>query len=152
MAIDFDWNPLQKDADEYVSYEIMGYAEEVHKVLGGLFRHDESAVVYGTLGLILATPRMIAVQKGLLLRTENSFFNQVYETLGIDSSWTKYHRLAAGLEVAPENCPIFEYRGKSSLHLYMETVSLLRSVIKASDLLIADTAIARNRDSGLLLS
>jgi predicted nucleotidyltransferase len=152
MAIDFEWDPLQKDADEYVSYEVMGYAEEVHKVLGGLYRKDESAVAYGTLGLTLATPNMIAVQKGLFIRTENAFFDQVYETMGIDSSWTKYHRIAAGLDAVPENCSIFEYRGKASLYLYIETVQLLRSVLKSSDLLVAETAIARIQNSDLMQS
>ena len=150
MAIDFEWGSLQKDADEYVSYEVMGYAEEVHKVLGGLYRKDESAVTYGALGLVLATPGIIAVQKGLLIRTENAFFDQVYETVGLDSLWTKYHRIATGLDAVPESCSIFEYRGKASLHLYVETVQLLRSILKTSDLLVADTAIDRIQKSGLI--
>jgi hypothetical protein len=95
---------------------------------------------------------MIAVQKGLLLRTENSFFGQVYNTIGIDSPWTQYHRMAAGLEAVPKDCLIVEYRGKASLHLYMETVHLLRGVLRPSDLLVAETAIARIQDSDLIQS
>ena len=53
LAENFEWKPLQKSADKYASYNLMGYAEEVHKILGALERNDESATLYGTIGLVL---------------------------------------------------------------------------------------------------
>ena len=50
----------------------------------------------------------------------------------------------------PEDSSLIEYRGKASLQLYIETVHLLRSVVKAADILVADTAIVRIQDSGFI--
>ena len=41
-AQEFEWSPLQPAADEYAAEEIMGNAEEVHKILNGLARGHES--------------------------------------------------------------------------------------------------------------
>src|SRR6185369_7261040 len=35
-AQEFEWSPLQPAADEFAAEEIMGTAEEVHKILNGL--------------------------------------------------------------------------------------------------------------------
>ncbi len=46
----FDWHPLQSMADEFAAEEIMGNAEEAHKILNGLARGHESTVLYATWG------------------------------------------------------------------------------------------------------
>ena len=68
------WAPLQQEADEYASYSLMGYAEEVHKVLSRLSRDDESAVQYGNLGLYMGLAKALVVQRGVLIESENTFF------------------------------------------------------------------------------
>ena len=78
-AMEFTWEPLQSAANEYASYGVMGYAEEVSKVLGGLLRGDDSAVLYGTLGLCLGLTKAILIQRGVLLESENSYFSQAQD-------------------------------------------------------------------------
>src|SRR5688500_5318589 len=41
-AREFNWSTLQPIADEFAAEEIMGNAEEVHKILNGLAREHES--------------------------------------------------------------------------------------------------------------
>ena len=48
----FDWSVLQSAADEFAAAEVMGCAEEVHKILNGLARGHESTVLYATWGLV----------------------------------------------------------------------------------------------------
>lgn len=90
-----DWAPLQDAADEYASYELTGYAEEVHKVLGALQAHDESALAYATLAILLGLTRAEAVQRGVLIRSENRSFAQVEDAVGHDSVWASLHRQLA---------------------------------------------------------
>lgn len=86
-ALTFIWEPLQAVADAYASHIVMGDGEEVHKIPGALMARDESAILYGTLGLVLGLARAVAIQRGLLIQTENSFFRQVQEAVGRDSAW-----------------------------------------------------------------
>ena len=50
LAQKFDWSLLQSEADEFAAEEIMGNAEEVHKILNGLARGHESSGVICNLG------------------------------------------------------------------------------------------------------
>ena len=147
-ATAFSWAPLQKAADEYASYTTMGDAEEVHKILSALSRRDEHAALYGTLGLILGLTRAMAVQRGLMIQSENSYFRQVQEAAGLDSPWTRYHRLAAGFERGPEDFGLVEGRARAGLRLYEETISLLRDVLRPEHVQIITETLALIRRSG----
>jgi len=52
LAQKFNWSLLQSVADEFAAEEVMGCAEEVHKILNGLARGHESTVLYATWGLV----------------------------------------------------------------------------------------------------
>lgn len=150
-AIAFTWEPLQLAADGFASYTLMGNAEEVHKVLSALVRRDESAAMYGTVGMCNMLTQTVIVQRGLLIQTENSWFQQVYDAVGRDSDWTRYHRLATGFDAGPAHLPLFEARAIASLHLYEETSRLLRHVLRPAHAQVVDTAIANIRKLGRLV-
>jgi len=141
-AITFTWEPLQPAADRFASYTLMGNAEEVHKVLSALVRRDESAAMYGTVGMCNMLTQVVIVQRGLLIQTENSWFQQVYDAAGRDSDWTRHHRLAMGFEAGPTHLPPFEARAIASLHLYEETARLLCYILQPTHAQVVDTAIA----------
>ena len=131
-AMAFEWAPLQDAANAYASYTVMGDAEEVHKILAALARGDESATLYGTLGLVLGLARAVAVQRGLLIQTENAYFRQVQEAVGPGSAWTRYFRLAAGFDASRSagSAEPARERGLAALGLYRETVTLLRPILR----------------------
>ncbi len=147
-AYAFTWQPLQAAADEHASYEVMGYAEEAHKVLGGLDRGDESAALYGTLGLVFGLTQAMAIQRGTLIRSENAYFQQVQDTVGRDSAWTRFHRLAAGFEASPAGLSPVESRGVAGLGLYRETADLLRAILRPEHLAVIDHTLTAIRNSG----
>ncbi len=71
MAQKFDWSLLQPEADEFAAEEVMGCAEEAHKILSGLSRGHESTVLYATWGLVKCMLEAVAVQRGILIVSEN---------------------------------------------------------------------------------
>jgi hypothetical protein len=141
-AQNFNWAPLQPAADRYASEELMGFAEEVHKILGALDRRDESSASYALLGLVSGLSRAVAVQKGLMIETENGFFDQVQAAAGAQSPWTRAFRLAAGLEYPSTGMPLFASRAKAGLDLYVKTADLLSASIQTADRPVIETTLA----------
>jgi hypothetical protein len=136
----FCWEPLQGAADAYASYELMGLAEEAHKVLAGLRRGDEALALYGTWGLVLGLARAVATQRGVLIRTENAFFQQVQETVGATSAWAAAFRQAAGFEVA---APL--ERAAAGLRLYQATAALFAPIVRPAHRPVIEATLARIR-------
>lgn len=114
-AQEFDWSPLQPAADEFAAEEILGNAEEVHKILNGLARKHESTVLYATWGLVKNMLEAVAVQKGLMIVTENRYFDLIQEAVGRDSAWTRAFRTAWGLDLDDSQ---YQARGAAALRLY----------------------------------
>ncbi len=126
-ADDFVWNRLQKAADDFASYNLMGNAEEAHKILGALNRKDESAVLYGTISMLLGLTEVIAVQRGIMIESENSYFRQAQQEVGENSAWSLQHKIACGFERESS----LETRANASLRLYVETEKIIKSIVKS---------------------
>ena len=124
-ARDFTWEPLRAAANAYASEMVMGQAEEAHKLLGALNRRDESATLYAAHGAVAGLTRAVAVGRGVLIESENSYYRQVQEAAGLDSAWTRYHRIAAGFVTEPGHTTPADAIGIAALHLYCETARLL---------------------------
>ncbi len=128
-AQEFDWSPLQPLADKFASAEISANAEEVYKILSGLSTGQESKVLYASTGLVLNMAEVIAVQRGLLIETENRYFELVQESAGRNSEWTRLFRLALGAEYGSESMPAYRTRGIACLGLYLETARLMDGIV-----------------------
>lgn len=139
----FQWAPLQAAADAYASELLAGLAEEAGKIMGGLARGDESAVTYGALGLLPGLVRAVIVQRGVLLRSENAFFDQPQAAIGRDSAWARAARSAGGLEAPPtatvqsaDRTPAAtpaQAHALATLRLFRETAALLDPIIRPAD-------------------
>src|SRR6266487_49488 len=137
----FDWEPLQKAADRYASFGMMIYAEHVHKILSEIFKRDELALPYATSKLLSCLTEVVAVQRGVLVKNDSTYYRQVQETMGLVSAWTRYHRLASGVDVvAADDRPVMA-RGIAALCLYRETIALLRTVMHPDHLQVAEQAM-----------
>lgn len=124
-AYEFDWSPLQPAADEFAAEEIMGNAEEVHKILNGLARGHESTVLYATWGLVKNMLEAVAVQRGIMIVSENRYFDLIQDSVGRDSQWTRSFRAAWGLSLNGE----YQARGAAALSLYHLTATMFDSLI-----------------------
>lgn len=120
-AFMFEWTLLQEQANQHASDELFGLAEEAHKLMTGLHQDNEVVYTYAAMLLTMFLPRIVAVQRGLLLVSENEYFSAVGEAVGRDSAWTRAHRTAAGFDQpAPDN----HRRALAALELYRETAAL----------------------------
>ncbi len=137
----FRWEPLQKAADRYASFRMMALAERVHKVLGELLKRDELALAYVTSELVYALTEVVAVQQGVLVKSESTYYWQVQAAVGLDSDWSLCHRWAAGVDSVATKGSIVLTQAIAALRLYQETVKLLRPVLHQDHLTVAEQAM-----------
>jgi len=142
------WADLQPAADEFAAEEIMGCAEEAHKILSGLAGEHESTVLYAAWGLIGGMLHALAVQRGLLVRTENEYFDLVQEAAGRDSAWTAAFRLASGCDHGSNNLRPYKVRGAAALALYRETAAMLDPIIHDHHREVIDSTLALIAEAG----
>jgi hypothetical protein len=147
-AAQVKWSDLQSPANAYASEELMGYAEEAHKILGGLASANESAVLYAVWGMLGGLLQALAIQRGLMIYSENAYFDIVQDSAGRDSAWTRAFRTAAGLDVLRTDQSPYVVRGAAALALYRETVNLLRPILTSEHVTVVDFTLDRIASAG----
>ncbi|HEY9525900.1 MAG TPA: nucleotidyltransferase domain-containing protein [Anaerolineales bacterium] len=125
-AQEFDWSSLQPAADEFAAEEIMGNAEEVHKILNGLARGHESTVLYASWGLVKNMLETVAVQRGIMIVSENRYFDLIQDSVGRDSEWTRCFRTAWGLDPSGSQ---YQQRGAAALAFYCRSAEMFDDLI-----------------------
>ena len=144
-AYDFDWSLLQSAANEFAAKEVMGNAEEAHKILSGLARRHESTVLYASWGLVTNILEAVAVQRGILITTENRYFDLIQESVGRDSKWTNAFRAAWGLDSASSQ---YQSRGAAALRLYRLTVMMFEELIPEKHQDVINHTLQLIKDAG----
>jgi hypothetical protein len=144
-AQEFDWSPLQAAADEFAAEEIMGNAEEVHKILSGLARGHESTVLYASWGLVKNMLEAVAVQRGLLIISENRYFDLIQDSVGRESEWTRAFRTAWGLDPRGSQ---YQQRGAAALVLYRLSAGMFDGLIRAKHREVITKTLQWVREAG----
>jgi predicted nucleotidyltransferase len=145
-AQSFDWSPLQPAADQFAAEEVLGCAEEVHKILSGLARGHESTVLYATWGLVKGLLGAVAVQRGLMIVSENRYFDLIQEAMGRDSKWTRAFRAAWGLDAGTSQ---YQSRGNAALLLYCLTAALFDTLIPEKHRPVVDRTLQLIKEAGI---
>jgi len=116
------WQPLNKKADRWVTEEITGYAEEVHRLIGNLQlgRKRAAAIMRSVLAFKMA--QILAVHCRILYDTENRLWNLVSTKMGTE--WTQLQSIALG-----EGNQNFEDTCKAALQLYATTAQEVRHLL-----------------------
>ena len=104
----------------------MGNAEEVHKILNGLARGHESTVLYASWGLVKNMLETVAVQRGIMMVSENRYFDLIQDSVGRDSEWTRSFRTAWGLDPRGSQ---YQQRGAAALALYCRSAEMFDALI-----------------------
>lgn len=127
----FDWEPLQQAANDYAGASLAGSAEAVHKLLGDLSIGDDLALSLATANLLSNLTDLVAVQRGVLVRSDRTYYRQVQESAGLASAWTRHHNIAAGVAHGPHHPQSTPARSRALavLTLYIETVTLVERAI-----------------------
>ena len=141
----FDFSLLQSRADEYAAEQVMGNAEEVHKILSGLARSHESTVLYATWGLVKNMLETVAVQRGLLIVSENRYFDLIQEAVGRDTKWTRAFRMAWGLDA---NASQYQSRGAAALTLYRLSAAMFDGLIPEKHREVVTTTLRLIKEAG----
>ena len=146
-AWEFDWSPLQSAANEYAAEQMMGNAEEVHKILSGLARKHESTVLYASWGLVKNMLETVAVQRGILIVSENRYFDLIQASVGRDSEWTRSFRTAWGLD---SNKSGYQPRGVAALTLYRHSVAMFDELIPDKHRDVVNRTLQLIKEAGYL--
>jgi predicted nucleotidyltransferase len=131
-ARDWTWEPLQEAANRYACETMQEQTEIALKALRAFLVQDALALAEMTLLIFDATTIAIAVQRGILYIGGNSYFRQVQEAVGLDSTWTRYHTLIAGIATPSLVENPAEVRGIAALRLFQETARLLHPILQVS--------------------
>ena len=126
LAQKFDWSLLQNSADEFAAEQMMHCAEEAHKILNGLVRGHESTVLYAVWGLVNNILEAVAVQRGIMIVSENRYFDLIQESVGRDTKWVSAFRTAWGLDSTSSQ---YQTRGAAALMLYRLTAAMFDGLI-----------------------
>lgn len=132
-ARDWTWEPLQEAANRYACETMLEHTEIALKALRALLVQDALALAEMTLLLFHAVTFAVAVQRGILSISGNSYFRQVQESVGYDTAWTRYHSVIAGVDASSVSNNLPEMRGVTALRLYQETARLLHPILQASE-------------------
>jgi nucleotidyltransferase-like protein len=146
-AYEFEWSPLQAAADEYAAEEIMGNAEEAHKILNGLEKGHESTVLYATWGLVTNMLEAVAVQRGIMIVSENRYFDLIQDAVGRDSKWTNAFRAAWGLDPATSQ---YQSRGAAALKLYLLSAAMFDALIPDKHRDVVNNTLRLIKEAGYL--
>ncbi len=147
VAEEFEWAKLQPAADDYGVEQLMGCAEEVHKILNGLAYNKESTVLYAVWGLLKGLGSGVATQRGLLIESENRYFDIIQDSIGRESEWVRSFRLALGADIVSD-IPLFKSRGSAALALYRHTALLFRSIILVRHRKVIENTVQLIQDAG----
>jgi hypothetical protein len=146
-AQEFDWSSLQSAADEFAAEEIMGNAEEIHKILNGLAREHESTVLYAGWGLVKNMLEAVAVQRGILILSENRYFDLIQDSVGRESDWTRAFRTAWGLD---RNGAGYQRRGAAALTLYRLSAEMFHGLIPDKHRDVVNKTLQLIKEAGYL--
>lgn len=141
----FDFSLLQRQADEYAAEQVMGCAEEVHKILSGSARGHESTVLYATWGLVKNLLEAVAVQRGVLIVSENRYFDLIQQSVGRDTKWTSAFRSAWGLDSTSAQ---YQSRGVAALKLYRLTAVMFDGLIPALHRALMENTLMLIKEAG----
>ena len=144
-AVAFDWSTLQSSADEYAAEQVMGCAEEVHKIMSGLARGHESTVLYATWGLVKNMLEAVAVQRGLMIVSENRYFDLIQDAVGRDTKWTSAFRTSWGLDSTSSQ---YQSRGVAALMLYRLTAAMFDRFIPEKHREVVNTTLRLIKEAG----
>ncbi len=150
-AQEFVWTPaLQAAANREASYQLMGNAEEVHKVLRGLSERNDLILLNGAWGLAIAMPLVMALTNNILSAGDNLFRSHVCQAIGVESSWTFFHAISIGACPGPSGYSQLAQQAIGGFWLYEETARLSADMLLSHDAAVIEGALRMAHESRLI--
>jgi hypothetical protein len=137
----FRWEDLQEAVHAHVSLWMMLKAEDVQKVLRAFEQENERGLALVITHLVAVLTLLTALCHRTVITNDSTSYQQVQEAVGLDSGWTRSHRIATGLEAGPTDIAPLRARGIAVLHLYRETLVFARPVMQMEHRDIAEQVV-----------
>lgn len=139
----FHWTEaLDRRADAWVAAQMVDWVEEVHKGLGGLARNDVGRLLNARFGLSWGLARVVTLDQRILLRGDNTFYEQLGEALGEDSEWMALCRRTFGLTPEVKGQPLHD-QVRAGLALYTLTAAMVRHTLDRSQAELIEATVER---------
>jgi hypothetical protein len=87
----------------------------------------------------------VAVQRGLMIVSENRYFDLIQDSVGRDSKWTRAFRTAWGLD--PHACQ-YQSRGAAALTLYCLSAAMFDPLIPEKHRTVVNKTLQRIKGAG----
>jgi hypothetical protein len=134
-ALAWSWQQIDDLSDEWVANQLVGYAEEVQKLVTAVETQNVlSAAVLRTL-LAFRMPRIVSVHHRLLYGSENLLWDQVADAMGAE--WRRTHE--AALSVHGES---FNQSCEAALDLFRLAFDTVRHLLDEGQIAVARHALS----------
>jgi hypothetical protein len=87
----------------------------------------------------------VAVQRGLMIISENRYFDLIQDSVGRDSKWTRAYRTAWGLD---PNASQYQSRGVGALTLYRLTAAMFDELIPEKHREVVNNTLRLIKEAG----
>jgi hypothetical protein len=87
----------------------------------------------------------VAVQRGILIVSENRYFDLIQEAVGRDTKWTRAFRMAWGLDA---NASQYQSRGAGALTLYRLSAAMFDGLIPEKHREVVNTTLRLIKEAG----
>ncbi len=122
-------NTPHSDVDMDIFVETFPSETYILRYIDGLMGDKESKVLYTGWGLFKGLADAVAVQQGMMMESENLYFEIIQENMCRSHEWTRAFRLALGADIGDVNIPAYKTRGQAALQLYKQTARLFKNII-----------------------
>jgi hypothetical protein len=142
------WESLQPAANRFASRSLAQDSEEVLKILAGLEREDESRTLYALWSLTRSLSESLMVQHGTLVTSENVYLDLAQQAAGRGSAWSRWFRLAVGLDAPQADEPPYRAYAAAGLELYRESARLLQPFLGEQDRAVIGRTLEMIKEAG----
>jgi hypothetical protein len=134
----FEWEPMREKANRHVSDLMNGLTENVQKLANEVTKGNTPGVSYILDKVLDALTEALVVYRGLMIRSDSTYYAQAQEAAGDDSEWAAYHRRAAGLTGAS-----LDERARACLYLHLLTREAVRPAMDPDYAKVVEEAARR---------
>ena len=140
----FTWDEaMQAKANRWVSREMVGWIEEVHKGLEGLRRGDIGRLINARHGLSWGMNGVMGIYKGVLLSSDNGVWTEVAAAPDIPSEWLDLRDRAFAVNGLDGPVASLREQIEAGLHLYALTARLVASALQDGEREIVEEVVRR---------
>jgi hypothetical protein len=130
----FKWDAaMQAKANAWASEALAGWSEDMRKGIAGLAGNDTGRLLHARFACSWGLSRIMQVQRGVLLASDNDFYVAVAEAIGRDSEWVRLRHITFGIAHADGRPPTLREQVTAGLRLYIATAEQLAAVLRLED-------------------